>query len=231
MADLENTENETENELSPGAEEQESQGENKTESPSDTHRGHSTALEKKLKELRRENASYRNRAKENEQNASDYKRIAEDALARLSKIEEIEKTVTSKIAEQDKRNAELEKRLAASDSRAINAELERQARAAGVVDIEVFQKIIDPSELKLSANGEVVGVKEVIDNLKKAKPFLFDNRLMRANTTALFAMPQPAIDTDGEAKRQELAELAQKDPQSYKKELTKALREIKTKYK
>lgn len=76
----------------------------------------------------------------------------------------------------------------------IRAELKSEAIRAGIIDLDGL-KLIDPAEVKLSADGEVEGAPALMTRLKKAKPWLFS-----AASLSSTAMPPPA-----QALRQKLA--------------------------
>src|SRR5580698_7507554 len=63
---------------------------------------------------------------------------------------------------------------------------EAQPIRAGIVDLDGL-KLVDPSEVKLSADGEVEGASALMARLKKAKPWLFS-----AASLSSTAMPPPA---------------------------------------
>jgi hypothetical protein len=86
---------------------------------------------------------------------------------------------------------EVEQRTAAQ---LIRAELKAEAIRAGIIDLDGL-KLIDPSEVKLSADGEVEGVPALMARLKNAKPWLFSVASLSST-----AIPPPA-----QALRQKLA--------------------------
>lgn len=205
MATEDNTPN-TDNDDLPGANNPDNDNastKTSTDKNSDVQR-----LENKIKELRNENAKYRTRAKDNEKDALEFKEIAKQSL---DKIDELEKTITQKLSDTEKKILETEKKIELSDRRTIQAKLELEAKNAGVVDYEVFSKLVDPSSLSISESGEVKGVTEVVKALKESKPFLFDSRTMR--TTTNLGIPQPSKETrvDRAAQRKE-------NPKSYKQD-------------
>ena len=81
-----------------------------------------------------------------------------------------------------------------TEAQLIRAELKAEAIRAGIVDLDGL-KLIDPSEVKLSADGEVEGASALMARLKKTKPWLFS-----AVSLSSTATPPPA-----QALRQKLA--------------------------
>ena len=81
-----------------------------------------------------------------------------------------------------------------TEAQLIRAELKIEAIRAGMVDLDGL-KLIDPSEIKLSADGAVEGASALMTRLKKAKPWLFSAASLSSTAT-----PPPA-----RAPRQKLA--------------------------
>jgi predicted RNase H-like nuclease (RuvC/YqgF family) len=115
-----------------------------------------------VKDLRKESADYRNKAKE-------LQRKAEEAEAKAAELNN-----NLKASQEEAKNALHEsKRLnTAFEQRLINAELKAAAMEAGLVDMDAF-RMVDVSKIKITDKGEVVGVKELITDLKKDKSYLF----------------------------------------------------------
>ena len=103
-------------------------------------------------ELREENKSWRQKAQE----AETARKAADEA-----------KTA----AEKERDNKEKEAKSAA-DQRVIRAELKAAAIKAGMVDLDGL-KLADLSKVKLNADGEVEGADELMEAMKKSKPYLF----------------------------------------------------------
>jgi hypothetical protein len=78
--------------------------------------------------------------------------------------------------ERDKVKIESDAKVKASksdaDARVIRAELKALAIAAGMVDLDGL-KLADLSTVKINKDGEVEGAAEMMEALKKAKPYLF----------------------------------------------------------
>lgn len=111
------------------------------------------------KELRRENAGLRDRLK------------PIDEAAAQAKIDDAVKKAVE--AQQAETKAILDAERNASNRRIINAEVKAVAVALGIQDADAI-KLVDISALKVDeATGEVVGVTELIEAFKTAKPYLF----------------------------------------------------------
>jgi hypothetical protein len=72
----------------------------------------------------------------------------------------------------DKLERESQESRKLTDQRLILAELKVEALRAGIVDLDGL-KFMDLSEVRLEDNGGVVGGMELINQLKRAKPWLF----------------------------------------------------------
>jgi hypothetical protein len=69
----------------------------------------------------------------------------------------------------ERKLAEME---AATHARLVRAELKAEAVRAGMVDLDGL-KLLDVTGIKLAENGEVEGAKTIMQDLKRAKPWLF----------------------------------------------------------
>lgn len=87
--------------------------------------------------------------------------------------------------------AEMQRR---TEAQLVRAELKTEAIRAGMVDLDGL-KLVDHSEVKLNADGEVEGAPALMTRLRKAKPWLF-----AAASWSSTAVPPPA-----QAPRQKLA--------------------------
>lgn len=105
-----------------------------------------------VQELRHESASYRTKAQEAERKAQE----AAEALAKAAKDAEDKITAANK----------------AANDRIIRAELKAAALKAGMVDLDGL-KLADLSKVKLNDQGEVEGADALMEEMKKAKPYLF----------------------------------------------------------
>lgn len=98
-----------------------------------------------VKELRRENAHYRTRAKEFEDTSQKAIKDAEELVSK-AKVE--------------------------ADARIIRAELKAAAIKAGMLDLDGL-KMADLDKVVLTENGELAGVEALMEQLKKDKAYLF----------------------------------------------------------
>jgi len=103
-------------------------------------------------ELREENKSWRTKHSESET----ARKTAEDAAKAA------DTTSQGKIKEVQ----------TAADQRVIRAELKAAALKAGMVDLDGL-KLADLTKVKLNDAGEVEGADELMEAMKKAKPYLF----------------------------------------------------------
>lgn len=105
-----------------------------------------------VKELREENKGWRLKAQQLEKERDDHKTAAEKAA----------QDAEGKIKEAH----------TAAEQRVIRAELKAEALKAGMVDLDGL-KLADLSKIKINDVGEVEGATELMEELKKAKPYLF----------------------------------------------------------
>lgn len=112
-------------------------------------------------ELRGENATYRTKAKEAAEKAD----LAEAAAKKA----------------QEDADAKTKEAEAKANERIIRAELKAEAIKAGMVDLDGL-KLADLSTVKLNDAGEVEGAAELMEALKKSKPFLFGSTSSTSNT-------------------------------------------------
>jgi chromosome segregation ATPase len=158
-----------------------------------------TFSEEYVKDLRSESARYRNQAKE-------LQKKAEDAEA---KANELGKSAETAQQEAKKALDETKRLQSAYEQRIIRAELKAAAVEEGLVDMDAF-KMVDLSSVKIADDGEITGVKDLISNLKKEKPYLF-----KAVSTSNPAASAPPADANNGEKPvyktpQELAEAKRK---------------------
>jgi hypothetical protein len=111
------------------------------------------------RELRRENASLREKAK-----------VVDEAAAQAKIDEAVKKAVDAQKAET---KAILDAEREASNRRIINAEVKAVAVSLGLQDVDAI-KLVDTSTLKVDeATGDVTGVSDLLAAFKTAKPYLF----------------------------------------------------------
>jgi len=80
----------------------------------------------------------------------------------------------------------LQETMANHATELIRAELKAEAVRAGMVDLDGL-KLVDPAGLMLSDGGDVVGARELMTKLRRAKPWLFGS-----GSTSSSAQPPPA---------------------------------------
>jgi hypothetical protein len=120
-----------------------------------------------VKELREESARYRTRAQDAESKVKEAEERAAQVAARLTEAETRAKT---------------------NDERLLMAELHVAAARAGMVDLDGL-KLADLTTVKLNEAGEVEGAAELMEALKREKPYLF--RAQAAISTSSTKAPPP----------------------------------------
>ncbi len=105
-----------------------------------------------VKELREENKGWRLKAQQLERERDEAKTAAEKAATDA--------------------DTKVKDAHTAAEQRVIRAELKAEALKAGMVDLDGL-KLADLSKVKINEAGEVEGAAELMDELKKAKPYLF----------------------------------------------------------
>lgn len=131
-------------------------------------------------ELREENKSWR--TKHQEEVAA--RKAADDATKAATKSAE-DATAAAEIASA----AKIKDANTAADQRIIRAELKAAALKAGMHDLDGL-KLADISKVKLNDAGEIEGADKLMEDLKKAKPYLFGTE-----STSSHHKPPPAGDT------------------------------------
>ncbi|WP_045736798.1 phage scaffolding protein [Xanthomonas sp. MUS 060] len=111
--------------------------------PAPTEMG--TFSEDYVKELRRECAHYRTKAKDGEETAEKALKNAQESIAKAK---------------------------ADADDRIVRAELKTAALKAGMIDIDGL-KLADLSKVTLKDDGTLEGVDALMEGMKKDKPYLF----------------------------------------------------------
>jgi hypothetical protein len=105
-----------------------------------------------VKELREENKGWRLKASQLEKERDDHRTAAEKAA----------QDADGKVKDAN----------TAADQRVIRAELKAEALKSGMVDLDGL-KLADLSKVKINDAGEVEGASELMEELKKSKPYLF----------------------------------------------------------
>ncbi len=95
-------------------------------------------------------------------------------------------------AHYERRIAELE---ATHRARLVRAELKAEAVRHGMVDLDGL-KLLDPSKIELDDSGEVRGASSVMRDLKRAKPWLFNQHATSTATPPIAAPPTTKKATD-----------------------------------
>lgn len=67
------------------------------------------------------------------------------------------------------------------NKRYIRAELKAEALKAGLVDVDAL-KMFDTSSIEIDVNGDVVGVKELIEEMRELKPYAFSTTVKDTTT-------------------------------------------------
>lgn len=119
-----------------------------------------------VKELRAESKGYRLKLSETEQKAQ----AAE----------------TARVAAQADADNKIKEANTAADQRIIRAELKAAALKAGMVDLDGL-KLADLTKVKMNDKGEIEGAEALMEDMKKAKPYLFGT--MSTSSTAITPPP------------------------------------------
>lgn len=114
---------------------------------------------------------------------------AEEAAKKIKKLSEENKEWRKEQREQKRLLEETQVRLkeieVKNQERLINAEIKVISSQLKLRDFTDAKKLADLSTVKVLENGDVTGVKEALESLKKSKPYLFD----LGNTSALGNAP------------------------------------------
>jgi hypothetical protein len=97
--------------------------------------------------------------------------------------------------------------------RVIRSELKAAAIEAGIVELDAL-KLVDLSEVKVTEDGDVVGIKEALSKAKEDKPYLFKEK--KTSTTANFSTPP--VDDEGR-KHKAAKDVKEEDISSYMADL------------
>ena len=119
-----------------------------------------------VKQLRNESAKYRTKVKEREQ--AETQRMTELFKA-LGINPDPNKNFEKQISELQQKNQEIESR---ANDRLIRSEIKFISSTLGVVDPDVAFQLLDKSKVQIKEDGNISGVKEALEALLKAKPYL-----------------------------------------------------------
>lgn len=119
-----------------------------------------------VKQLRNESAKYRTKVKEREQ--AETQRMTELFKA-LGINPDPNKNFEKQISELQQKNQEIESR---ANDRLIRSEIKFISSTLGVVDPDVAFQLLDKSKVQIKEDGSISGVKEALEALLKAKPYL-----------------------------------------------------------
>ena len=84
----------------------------------------------------------------------------------------------------------VDEQLARANGLLIAADVRTTGAAMGLVDADAALLLLDRTNVKVDEKGAVTGVKEALEALKTAKPYLFAN----ANPTPKIVGPTPGVD-------------------------------------
>lgn len=144
------------------------------------------------KELRRKQAYYRDQRNEERRVRSEIEaKLAAETAKREADLAalrtESENATKAAVAAAQK----------AADERLMRREIRAALKEAGCKDVDDTLKIFDASGISITDAGDVEGVAEAIDQLKKSKAYLFDG--VASSTTSSTATPPAA--TQGAPKK------------------------------
>jgi len=144
------------------------------------------------RELRRENAKWREMARQ--QDDSVQQRRLDEAVAAARREHE------------EKAAALLHAERVAAGKRIVAAEVQGAALALGIQDLDAL-KLLDMSRVSVDAvSGEVSGVRELLEQFKESKPYLF--RAAHRDTTQTRGVPPAANGRKFDARHATREELA-----------------------
>lgn len=147
-------------------------------------------------QLRRGQANYRNQRNEE-------RRLRAEAEAKAAAAEaKREADLAALRTESDNaRTAAIAEAQKAADARLVRLEVKAALKAAGCKDIDDTLKIFDASGISVTDAGDVQGVAEAIDQLKKSKAYLFDGV---ASSTTSSTAKTPTQNDSGAKKATEM---------------------------
>lgn len=126
-----------------------------------------------VRSLRDEAAKYRVKAKELEDKVSTLpNEITAKVLKALGLEPDPDKNFENQLAEAQKKAQEVERR---ANERLLSAEVRLQAAELGLVDADAAMLLMDKAAVAVDEAGNVTGVKEALEALVAAKPWLKKN--------------------------------------------------------
>lgn len=164
-------------------------------------------------ELRAENKTWRLKTKELEDKlkALEEDKNNQNTQTNKSQYDEEAKKAAEEAADLAKKAFEKSNKLqSAIEKRLINAELQQLAAKEGLIDMDAF-KMVDISSVKISEEGEVVGLDKIMEDLKANKPYLFK---LSSNSNQNVKTPQPTDDKNKRPVYKDTAEF-EKAAQNY----------------
>lgn len=132
-------------------------------------------------------------------NESASNRVARQEAERKLTVAEEAKTLAETSA-----NEKVTAATTAANERILRAELKASALKAGMVDLDGL-KLADLSKVKLNEEGEVEGADTLMDDLKKAKPYLFGSTTTTSSDTKAPARKDNALKKATEMTKEEYA--------------------------
>ncbi|HEX7021398.1 MAG TPA: hypothetical protein VF171_00975 [Trueperaceae bacterium] len=126
--------------------------------------------EEYVKQLRGEAAKYRKRAKELEEKMNTLpQEVTGKVLKALGLEPDPEKNFDQQLAEANRKAQEATEK---ANERLVRAEVKSVAADLGLVDAEAAYALMDRSNVQVADDGTVDGVKEALEALAEAKPYL-----------------------------------------------------------
>src|SRR5699024_2873497 len=143
------------------------------------------------------------RLKELEEAEEERKKAAMSEQERL----QAEKEEAEKAAQEAAEKAE--KALEQANERIINTEIRAIARELNANDVDVVLQLLDKSDIEISDDGDIKGVKEAVEGLKESKAFLFKQAIGADASAGSNPAKNPSLD-EITAKEKELEEIKAK---------------------
>lgn len=116
--------------------------------------------------------SYSKKQHDNRPDENELKRLRNDSRKSRLEIKELRDLVTKAVERAENASLETSQLKKTYEQRIIDAELKIAANEYGLQDFDAF-KMVDLSTVKVGKNGDVTGIKELMDAMKNSKPYLF----------------------------------------------------------